>query len=159
MEVQPKLRRGQMLFAGEASGLQDFLFGFGMRFAMISGHYAGVAHMNGDLDSYPQLYRQRLRSLTKAGAVNRFLYNRAGNRGYGSLIRRVAASEDPRNWARRYYRSRWWTSLIYPLALVESRFRHRHDPIDDCRDECDCTWCRCTQESGGRKAAERSFAS
>lgn len=158
MQVHPKLQRGRMLFAGEASGLQDFLFGFGMRFAMISGHYAGVALLEGDPDSYSRRYRQRLQSLTKAGGVNRFLYNLAGNGSYGRLIKRIAASDDPRKWAHRHYRRRWWTSLLYPMALAESRFRHRHSPVDHCRDECDCTWCQCTHEPGGRKAANRSIA-
>lgn len=134
VEVRPKLQRGRMLFAGEASGLQDFLLGFGMRFAMISGHYAGAALQNRDPDSYSRLYRQRLQPLVKAGAVNRFLRSLAGSRGYESLIKGVAASDDPRELLRRYYCSRWWTHLLYPLAIAQSPFRHRRDPVGDWLD-------------------------
>ncbi len=131
VEVRPKLRRGRMLFVGEASGLQDFLLGFGIRYAMISGHYAGAALQNGDPDSYARLYRQRLQPLTKAGAVNRLLRRLSGSRGYESLIKRVAASDDPRGLLRRYYSSRWWTHLLYPLAITEARFRSRRASVDD----------------------------
>lgn len=131
VETRPKLQRGQTLFAGEASGLQDFLLGFGMRYAMVSGHFAGAALQNGDPDSYRRLYRERLWSHTKAGAVNRFLRTLAGSRGYEVLIKRVAKSKDPRELLRRYYSSRWWTHALYPLATVDSRFRRTGVAIDD----------------------------
>ena len=51
----------------------------------------------------------------------------AGARGYEVLIKRVAASDDPRRLLRRYYSSRWWTNLLYPLAVADARFRHNRD--------------------------------
>ena len=131
MKVKPRLQRGQTLFAGEASGLQDFLLGFGMRYAMVSGHFAGTALQNGEPDSYPRLYRNRLWAHTKAGAVNRFLRSLTGTRGYEGLIKRVAKSDDPRELLRRYYSSSWWTHALYPLAKFDARFRHANDSVDD----------------------------
>lgn len=48
MPAAPHVRRGNLLFAGEAAGLQDALFGFGMRYALTSGHLAGRALIRRD---------------------------------------------------------------------------------------------------------------
>jgi len=37
------VRKGRLLYTGEAAGFQDALFGFGLRYAMLSGHLAARA--------------------------------------------------------------------------------------------------------------------
>lgn len=49
MAADPRVRRGRLLLAGEAAGLQDALFGFGMRYALTSGYLAGQAWVDQDL--------------------------------------------------------------------------------------------------------------
>ena len=65
---------------GEAGGLQDFMWGFGMRYAITSGVMAARAVL-GECD-YESEVRGRLVPLVRASTINRFLMNRVGNRGF-----------------------------------------------------------------------------
>ena len=67
-------------YVGEAGGLQDFMWGFGMRYAVTSGVLAAKAVL-GDCN-YESEVRERLVPLVRASAINRFLMNRVGNRGF-----------------------------------------------------------------------------
>ncbi|GIT41924.1 MAG: hypothetical protein Ct9H300mP10_09340 [Methanobacteriota archaeon] len=64
----------------KAGGLQDFMWGFGMRYAVTSGVLAAKAVL-GECD-YETEVRKRLVPLVRASAINRFLMNRVGNRGF-----------------------------------------------------------------------------
>ena len=67
-------------YVGEAGGLQDFMWGFGMRYAITSGTLA--AHSILGKCDYEAEIRKRLIPLVKSSAINRFLLNRVGNRGF-----------------------------------------------------------------------------
>ena len=67
-------------YVGEAGGLQVFMWGFGMRYAITSGVLAAKALL-GECD-YEREVRKRLVPLVEASAINRFLMNRVGNRGF-----------------------------------------------------------------------------
>jgi flavin-dependent dehydrogenase len=145
MSAEPTVRRGQLLLVGEAAGLQDALFGFGMRYALGSGHFAGRAYVDDDLPGYETAYRRWFRPRIQAATVNRYVYRRAGTSGYRTMVRHVSDAHSPRAWLRRYYNGRWWTSLMYPLARAV---------VHGCRDDCDCTYCRCVREATGRAAVD-----
>jgi hypothetical protein len=68
------------IYVGEAGGLQDFMWGFGMRYAITSGVLAAKAIL--DECDYEKEVRKRLVPLVEASAINRFLMNRVGNRGF-----------------------------------------------------------------------------
>ena len=72
-------------YVGEAGGLQDFMWGFGMRYAITSGVLAGKSIL-GELD-YEQEVRKRLLPLVKSSATNRFLMNRMGDRGFKAVAK------------------------------------------------------------------------
>ena len=67
-------------YVGEAGGLQDFMWGFGMRYAITSGALA--AHSIMERCDYEKEIRGRLVPLVRASAINRFLMNRVSNRGF-----------------------------------------------------------------------------
>ena len=67
-------------YVGEAGGLQDFMWGFGMRYAITSGILAAKSIMN-EFD-YEKEVRIRLIPLVRVSAINRFLMNRFGDRGF-----------------------------------------------------------------------------
>lgn len=146
MAVAPSLQRGKLLFAGEAAGLQDALFGFGMRYAMISGHLAGLAYGSGDLSSYQRACAQRLLPLSQAATANRYLYARSGALTQRMLLRRLCSAADARAWLGHRHRPRWWTRLVYQFARADARRRQRHGLEHRCREDCDCTYCRCIRE-------------
>lgn len=150
MAAEPTVRRGRFLLAGEAAGLQDALFGFGMRYALTSGHLAGCAYVEHDLPAYEAAYRRRLRPRIHAAAVNRYLYRRGGAGGYRTLVGRVSAARAPRALLRRYYNGRWWTPLLYPFARAQAARLRAGVAAHECREGCDCTYCRCVREAASQ---------
>jgi flavin-dependent dehydrogenase len=152
MAPSPTVRRGSILLSGEAAGLQDALFGFGMRYALASGHRAGAAWADQDLQAYESAYRRDTQPTIRAAVVNRYLYRRSGPRGYRAILNRLCGARDPREWLRRYYAGRWWTPLLFPVARAEARRRQIGTATQDCRENCDCTYCRCIREAAAAKS-------
>lgn len=72
-------------YVGEAGGLQDFMWGFGMRYAITSGAYAARDILGGA--GYQAQVRHHLTPLVKASAINRWLMNRVGDRGFKRVAR------------------------------------------------------------------------
>lgn len=136
-----RARKGNLLFVGEAAGLQDALFGFGMRYALHSGHLAARAWTEGRPEAYEESCRRTFGRLRRAAFVNRFVYERMGTLGHRILTDHLTSARDPRSWLRGQYRAFWRTIPVYPLARRE-RFRAA-GLVDECRQGCDCTFCRC----------------
>jgi flavin-dependent dehydrogenase len=72
-------------YVGEAGGLQDFMWGFGMRYAITSGALAAKSIL-GECD-YESEIRRRLLPTLRVSAVNRWLLNRVGDRGFKQVTR------------------------------------------------------------------------
>lgn len=72
--VQPTFRKGNRLYVGEAAGLQDYLWGFGMRSAIKSGFLAAECLING-LD-YETVAKKYFLKRLKASRVNRFFWEK-----------------------------------------------------------------------------------
>jgi flavin-dependent dehydrogenase len=121
--ARPRWREGSALVAGEAAGLQDFLWAFGLRAALRSGILAGTAVLGGE--DYPELADRRFRPLVRGGVVNRFLWElgRFGSyagpmaalrwRGAGRLMHEAYTYRAPARW-------------IFPLARSYVRAVHPH---------------------------------
>jgi len=134
-------RKGRLLYVGEAAGFQDALFGFGMRYAITSGHLAARACVAGAPESYDHAWRTRVGGLLRTGLVNRYLYERSGERGYARLMGALERTGDPRAWMRRYYGAGGLKSLLYPIA--RRRAAGKRELVAACIAGCTCTWCRC----------------
>jgi hypothetical protein len=110
------------LHVGEAAGLLDYLWGFGIRYALSSGALAARALM--EERDYEQLLAQDLHPLVQASLLNRRLYDYAGNRLCRALIRRFCARDDLHGLLRRCYRPQglrirclpWIQPLLLPRA-------------------------------------------
>ncbi len=118
-------RRGDLLFVGEAAGFQDALWGFGMRYAMLSGSLAARSLVRGRLDDYDRLWEERLGGLLRTGIVNRFLYGRLGARGYRGLAWLLDRTADPRSLLGRLYRPSLLARMLYPIARQSIRWSRR----------------------------------
>lgn len=134
-------RKGNLLYVGEAAGLQDALFGFGLRYALLSGHLAARAWLNGRPEQYNLLVEEHLGGLLRLAVVNRYLYERLGNTGYARLMRRISRARDARSWLRRFYSTGRMRALLYPIA--RRRLARKPELIQGCVEGCDCTWCQC----------------
>jgi flavin-dependent dehydrogenase len=128
-------------YTGEAAGLQDCLFGFGMRYAMLSGYLAALS-ITGKGD-YGALLKKELLPMQRVSLVNRFFYERFGNEGYKNFIGSFAKG-DVMEKLRGLYNPSFLKTLVYPIA---SR-RYKSRLVDKgCHGEgCACVWCRCRKE-------------
>ncbi len=139
--VPRSARKENILFAGEAAGFQDALWGFGMRYAMLSGHLAGRALTESTPDKYDRLWRERFGGTLRAGIVNRYSFEKLGNFGYGRLLSLIDHHGSGRDWLRIHYGITFWKRLIYPIA--HSAVRSSRKEAGCVMEGCDCTWCRC----------------
>ncbi len=124
------------LYAGEAAGFQDALFGFGLRYALVSGHLAGST--SGSPDAYTRAWRGRLRALNATSVLNRWLYARLGDRGRQLVLKHAVAGRDPRRLLQRIYAPVHWKAAVARWLPSPPLLRAEH-----ARADCDCTWCRC----------------
>ena len=132
-------RKGNIVYAGEAAGFQDPLFGFGIRWALLSGAAAGRSLAARCARQYEVFWKRRLRNFHKTGACNRWIYDRLGDRGYYRLLRHYPDKLDIRTRLRHAYATRLWKRIWYDLVVS-----HQQKPLLKLQNEnCDCTWCRC----------------
>jgi len=130
--------------AGEQSGLQDTLWGFGMRLAIRSGVLAAQSLLRGT--DYDAAWREAFSGTMCTAIVNRACYSLLGNRGYRWLLGRQSRG-DARDFLRRQYAPTLLRRVLYPWARRRVKSQ-RHD-ISCNHVNCGCVWCRC----GGAVAA------
>lgn len=138
---KPAFENGKY-YVGEAAGLQDCLFGFGMRYAITSGYLAARGIIE-NMD-YTALLKDELMPKQKASLVNRFFFEMLGNSGYRYCINYLGTGNAIEK-ARRQYNPSFLKTLFYPVAS----WRYKSRLIDKgCHSEgCACVWCRCGVKS------------
>lgn len=112
------------LFVGEAAGLQDLLWGFGIRSAMQSGYLAAKSIIEG-LD-YSSLALSHFQPKLKASMAIRYLFEKIGRFGYGSMLKYTNKREDPIGFLYKAHQFKSVHKLIFPLARYSMRKRYRH---------------------------------
>lgn len=80
------------IYTGEAGGFQDYFLGFGMYHAIRSGFLASQSLI--EKKSYKYLTDRDLKPLVKASLLNRFVYERLGNRGYKIFLNKLNNNPD-----------------------------------------------------------------
>ena len=123
VRIERSAVNGTELVSGEAAGFQDALWGFGLRYAMISGHLAARARLEGESADYDRAWRNRFAGYIKTSFVNRYFYERLGNPGYHAFLSRLGAAQDAREWLRGHYAPSIWKSLW--CSLLARSFRAR----------------------------------
>ena len=115
-----KYRHEGKYYVGEAGGLQDFMWGFGMRYAITSGVLA-AKDILGECD-YEKEVRKRLIPLVKSSVINRFLMNRMGDRGFKIIanywMKNQTKTGDGLKFMKRIYSPGWIRKLIWPVAKL-----------------------------------------
>lgn len=102
------------LIIGEAAGLQDFLFGFGLRYAMLSGYLAAKC-IDEELD-YKQIAESYFSNTIKASLVNRFLYEQLDNNTYDFMINKMSNVKDLVHFLETKYSFDFKRKILYPIA-------------------------------------------
>lgn len=105
-------RRAGPLRVGEAGGLLDYLWGFGIRHALASGVLAARAIVEGD--DYAHLIEQELAPIVQASLINRRLYEWTGQRTCRALVRYICARDDVHRVLHRAYRSHRLRTRCWP---------------------------------------------
>ncbi|NOT18790.1 MAG: NAD(P)-binding protein [Sideroxydans sp.] len=124
---------------GEEAGFQDFLWGFGMRYAILSGVLAARSQLEGN--NYDLLWRQEIEPPMESSMVNRAIFGMLGNRGYRWVLRR----NQKQHWdAHRVLHWIYQHGSIKRLLLPWARHRYRSQRRDESCDHinCTCVWCR-----------------
>jgi flavin-dependent dehydrogenase len=114
-------------YVGESGGLQDFMWGFGMRMAVWSGHLA-AQDILGKCD-YESEVRKKLMPYVRTSVANRFLMNRVGNRTFKvmckSWMRNQSKNGDGLIWIGKLFRPKWYKTMLYHMV---SPFMLKRDP-------------------------------
>lgn len=111
--AEPGWQRGATLRVGEAAGLQDFLWGFGIRLALRSGVLAARALLDGG--DYVAAADAEFTPVRRAGIVNRYLWERGRFADYAPVMAalRWRGPEAALRWLHRPGRVQ---DLLWPLA-------------------------------------------
>jgi flavin-dependent dehydrogenase len=101
--------------AGEQAGFQDTLWGFGIRFAMVSGMLAAQSLLEGR--DYDEHWREKLGGQLQASVVNRAVYGMLGNHGYRwLLLSRIESTANAHRFLRSIYTPTWLHRALLPWA-------------------------------------------
>jgi flavin-dependent dehydrogenase len=142
--LHPSSERGGKVYAGEAGGFQDYLFGLGNRYALVSGHLAARSLLeNVPFDS---LWKERFSSAMRSSLAARLLYETLGRHGLRLFVWRSSRA-DFREFLHSWARPSWWRLLLRPLA--ERVF----GKAENCAHKIDCSWCRPREGRRGRPEA------
>ena len=105
-------------FVGESGGLQDFMWGFGMRMAVWSGVLAAREMLGGP--SYEKEVRRHLLPYVRTSVANRWLMNRVGDRMFKRMckawMRDQSKSGDGLRWIGRLFRPSMFKRLVFAVA-------------------------------------------
>lgn len=136
-------RKGDLLHVGETAGFQDALAGFGLRYAIQSGHLAAMALISGRSADYDCLWKNKFGGFLRTSVVNRFIYASLGEFIYRQIIRTIDNCQDARVVLRNQYSSKIWKTIMFPIAHRAFNQRLKGMCVDI---NCHCTWCRCQHE-------------
>jgi flavin-dependent dehydrogenase len=112
---------GPSLCVGEAAGLQDLLWGFGIRLAVRSGALAARSLLAGA--SYTAAAERAFAPVLHRGVVNRWLWEASGGGDY-TFVRAALRALTPMRILRAVHEPHWWQALLTPIASHALRSRY-----------------------------------
>ncbi|MAJ44374.1 MAG: hypothetical protein CMF96_06475 [Candidatus Marinimicrobia bacterium] len=89
----PKIDQFGKLYVGEAGGFQDYLFGFGMNYAIYSSYYA-VKSLVDKID-FMKSINQNIFPHMKASLVNRYFYEKLSEKNKYQICKILSKSDNP----------------------------------------------------------------
>ena len=135
---KPVTKGNRFWYVGENAGFQDGLWGFGMRYAMMSGYLAAQSIITGE--SYERLVQARIEKILEVSVADRLIFSLLGNRGYEKALSIVDKLEDPIVWLRKWYNPSPLKTAMFQIA---KRWYHTRLIDKQCMHaNCGCVWCR-----------------
>ncbi|MFH1838542.1 MAG: NAD(P)/FAD-dependent oxidoreductase [Candidatus Kuenenbacteria bacterium] len=114
----PKIPKDKKIYIGEAGGFQDYLFGFGMRYAMKSGYYAARSIIE-NKDFY-KLCQNDLILKMKSAVINRLFFAILGNQAYKWFIKNYSDT-NLFKFMRKLYNYSLFKKILFPIAVIVLR--------------------------------------
>ncbi|MDE1823425.1 MAG: NAD(P)-binding protein [Candidatus Micrarchaeota archaeon] len=112
-------QEGNARYVGEAAGLQEILWGFGMRSAIGSGYLAARSIIENK--DYQKLAAEKFANYMRASVVNRYIWEKAGEDDYSPAIKKLAKAKDIRRLMRQQYRFTAMHRMMFPVAYSKVR--------------------------------------
>ena len=109
-----KLTEKGKIFTGEAAGLQDLLWGFGMRYAINSGYFAALSIAENK--NYKKLIKRQLSGRLKRSVVNRFLVEKWGDNFYKYFFNQAKKNKNWDDLLYIGYNPSSYSKVMYPFA-------------------------------------------
>lgn len=106
-------------YIGEAGGFQDFLWGFGMRYAMITGSLAAKSLIENK--SYENLWKNELSGIKRSSETNRFWFSMLNDSFYNHFIDLLHGRKNILKFIDKMYRNNAYAKLLYPIARIYFR--------------------------------------
>jgi len=104
-------------YVGESGGLQDFMWGFGMRMAVWSGYLAAQDILG--KCNYEKEVRKQLMPYVRTSVANRFLMNRVGDKTFKFMCKSWMKDQNKRQdglvWIGKLFRPKFYKTAIYYL--------------------------------------------
>lgn len=127
------------LYVGEAAGLQDPEWGFGLWYAMESGALAARSLVEGF--DYADAAARRFEPARRTGFVNRFVFELLPAAAYRPMLRAAARGPDLVTRIERHWQPSRLKSALAPLAVRAMRPRLHYRDRACHSTTCDCVWC------------------
>ncbi len=144
---KPATKGDRFWYVGESAGFQDGLWGFGMRYAMMSGYLAARSIITGE--SYERLVQEKIEKILKVSVADRLIFSLLGNRGYEKALSIVDKLEDPIAWLRKWYNPSPLKTAAFQIA---KRWYHSRLKDKQCMHvDCNCVWCRHGKQPHGHE--------
>ncbi len=116
-------QKGQTLYVGEAAGLQDLMWGFGIKTAVESGFMAAESIIH-DRD-FASLARRHFQPKLKATLVDRFVWEILRYKDYRAVVGDGLSTQARSSFDLGFlYNYSWLHRLVYPVALWAMRRRY-----------------------------------
>ena len=125
--INKRYFQDERYYVGESGGLQDFMWGFGMRMAVWSG-YLAAQDILGNCN-YEKEVRKQLMPYVRTSVTNRFLMNRVGDKTFkfmcNSWMKDQARRKDGLVWIGKLFRPTIFKSALYRIV---NPFMLKKDP-------------------------------
>lgn len=121
--IAPSNITGPGIYVGEAAGLQDINWGFGMKYAFYSGFLAAMSVI--EKADYGKFAEKDLRGWLKTSASNRFLIELGRDAVLRFMVRKFHRSSDLLAELNHFYKPAALKSLLFIIASAFLRRRYK----------------------------------
>jgi len=116
-------QKDEILYVGEAAGLQDLMWGFGIKTAVESGYMAAQSIIQGS--DFGKMAHERFEPKLKATLVDRFVWEILRYKDYRAVVGDGLSTQARSSFDLGFmYNYSWLHRLVYPVALWSMRRRY-----------------------------------